>query len=976
MKKLLSIICFLLAAHLGFAQNMIKGTVYDSQSEPLAGVSVMIQGTKTGTITDADGNYTIQASKGDVLVYSFLGMIDNKMTVKDKNVINVRLMSDNYSLEETVVIGYGQAKKSDLTGSVASIKPSELKNSKVGMLSSALQGTAAGVQVTSGNLKPGADAGIIIRGVGSLNAGTAPLYVVDGVPMGGLQDISPSDIASIEILKDASSAAIYGSRGSNGVVLITTKKGEGGKTRISFNAQGGIQTMLNKQDMMNAQQYYDLVMTSGQEYTWTSEELRLLSAGESTDWQDAVTQLGTFQNYNMSVAGGTEKMSHYLGIDYYDQKGIIKNSSFDKITLRYNMDSKVTDWFRAGARFNIVYSNLMNINEEQDSLYGTMFSAISSQPTAPIYASDGDYFDGFLNTKANPVAMVELLDKGTKKMMAVGSVYLEIEPIKNLIIKTDNTLQYTMFRTNSYEDGRMGQHYPVDGYASIDSNFSRYYQTENTITYNMDIDDHKLSVMGGFSASKNMYESSTAVSKGLNPVTKYNNLTGATDHGPNASYQSANTLASFYARATYNYGDRYLATVTMRGDGSSRFAPGHRWGFFPSVALAWRASEEDFLKDTKVNNLKVRLSLGRLGNQNIGDYRYQALVSEGGSFDDYIFGGNTATGAQYATMANPYLTWEKANQLDLGIDFGFFDNRLAGTIEGYYKHTSDLLWTVPLPYESGYTSSLTNVGALENKGIEFTVNSVNINRSKFSWTTSFNITYNKNRVVELYDGKQDVGKWIFVDHSLSEHYTLKNLGIWQLDEASEAAKYGCQPGDRKIYDKDENGVINGEDRVFCGQSTPTIYGGLTNTFNIGNFDLTIFMNFAAGYYINNSLLRFQNSYNTWGNMSVDYYKNYWTLDRPSNKYPAPRIGSAYSNGDGTSANLQKGDYLRLKNIELGYTLPYRLLAKAGVSSLRFFVSVQNVHTFTEFSGYDVEAWDTSNTYPGARAYIGGVSLNF
>lgn len=265
MKKLLSIICFLLAAHLGFAQNMIKGTVYDSQSEPLAGVSVMIQGTKTGTITDADGNYTIPASKGDVLVYSFLGMIDNKMTVKDKNVINVRLMSDNYSLEETVVIGYGQAKKSDLTGSVASIKPSELKNSKVGMLSSALQGTAAGVQVTSGNLKPGADAGIIIRGVGSLNAGTAPLYVVDGVPMSGLQDISPSDIASIEILKDASSAAIYGSRGSNGVVLITTKKGEGGKTRISFNAQGGIQTMLNKQDMMNAQQYYDLVMTSGQE---------------------------------------------------------------------------------------------------------------------------------------------------------------------------------------------------------------------------------------------------------------------------------------------------------------------------------------------------------------------------------------------------------------------------------------------------------------------------------------------------------------------------------------------------------------------------------------------------------------------------------------------------------------------------------------------------------------------------------------
>jgi hypothetical protein len=327
-------------------------------------------------------------------------------------------------------------------------------------------------------------------------------------------------------------------------------------------------------------------------------------------------------------------------------------------------------------------------------------------------------------------------------------------------------------------------------------------------------------------------------------------------------------------------------------------------------------------------------------------------------------------------MAHPNLTWEKANQLDLGIDFGFFDNRIAGTIEGYYKHTSDLLWTVPLPYESGYTSSLTNVGALENKGIEFTLNTVNINRSKFSWTSSFNITYNRNKVVELYDGKQDVGKWIFVGHSLGEYYTLKNLGIWQLDEAAEAAKYGAQPGDRKIWDKDDNGVINGDDREFAGQSTPTIYGGFTNTFNIGNFDLTIFMNYSAGYKINNGLLRFQDSFNQGGNMGVDYYNNYWTMDRPSNKYPAPRIGSAYSNGDGTDANLQNGNYLRIKNIELGYTLPYRFLAKAGVSSLRFFVSVQNVYTFTEFTGYDVEAWDTSNTYPGARAFIGGISLNF
>lgn len=976
MKKILTTLFCLLLVHFSFAQNVIRGTVYDAQSEPLAGASVIIDGTKIGAVTDKDGNYTIQAKKGDVLICSFIGMIDSRVIVRDNHVINFRLMQDSYSLDETVVIGYGEAKKSDLTGSVASVKPIELKHSKVGTVSGALQGTAAGVQVTSGNLKPGADAGIVIRGIGSVNAGTGPLCIIDGVP-GSFQDVSPVDIASIEILKDASSAAIYGSRGSNGVVLITTKRGEAGRTRISFNAQGGIQKMLNKQDMLNAQQYYDLIMASGQAYTWTSEELRLLSAGESTDWQDAVTQLGSFQNYNMSVAGGTEKTSHYLGIDYYDHRGIIKNSSFDKITLRYNMDSKLTDWFRSGVRFNVVYSNLKNINEEADSGYGTMFSAISSQPTAPIYASNGEYFDGFLNTKANPVAMVELLDKGTKKLMTVGSVYFEIEPIKNLIIKTDNTLNYTMFRVNEYEDGRMGQHYPVDGYASIHSNFSQYLQTENTITYNLEINKNKFSIMGGFSASKNMYEASTAVSKGLNPITKYNNLGGATDHGPNSSYASASTLASFYARANYNYGDRYLATITMRGDGSSRFAPGNRWGFFPSMALAWRASEEAFLKDVRqINNLKLRVSIGRLGNQNIGDYQFSALVSEGGSFNDYVFNGNLATGAVYSTISNPNLTWEKANQLDVGLDFSFFDNRIAGTIDGYYKHTSDLLWTVPLPYESGYISSLTNVGVLENKGIEFTLNTVNINKAKFSWTTSFNITYNKNKVVELYDGKTDVGRWIFVGHSLGEHYMLKNLGIWQLDEATEAAQFGALPGDRKILDKDDNGVINGDDRDFCGQSTPRLYGGLTNTFNIWNFDLSIFMNYAAGYMINNSLLRFQDSYNTWGNMGVDYYRNYWTIERPSNKYPAPRIGSAYSNGDGTDANLQNGNYLRIKNVELGYTLPYRLLSKLGVSSLRLFVSIQNLYTFTAFTGYDVEAWDKTNSYPGARAYIGGVSLNF
>lgn len=735
--------------------------------------------------------------------------------------------------------------------------------------------------------------------------------------------------------------------------------------------------MLNKQNLMNAQQYYDLIESTGQTYTWTSEELRHLSRGESTDWQDAVTQNGSFQNYNFSVSGGTKNISHFLGVDYYTQDGTIKNSSFNKFSARYNMDNQLTSWLRSGVRFNVTESKMNNINEESDSAYGTMFSAISSQPTAPIRTDDGEYFDGFLNTKSNPVAIVDLLDRTTKKSRFVGSVYLEIEPVKNLKIRSDNALELTFFKVNEYEDGRMGQHYNKDGHARIMSNKRRYWQSENTATYDFVAGRHKFTVMGGFSASKIEYEEVTADSKGINPILGFNNLGAAKEHGPNGSYGAASTLVSGFGRLAYNFDERYLATFTMRADGSSRFAPGHRWSYFPSMAVAWRISEEGFMKSaSKVDNLKLRISAGMLGNQNIGDYQYMVLVSQGGYFQDYVFGGNLNTGASYSTISNPNLTWEKTKQLDLGLDFGFFGNRLSGTLEYYYKRTNDLLWEIPLPFESGYTESLTNVGVLDNQGVELTLNSVNINKPNFQWTTSFNITYNKNKMVELYNNKQDVGKHLFAGHSLGEYYTLKSKGIWQLDEAEQAARYNCEPGDRKVYDKDDNGMINGDDRMFGGQSTPTYYGGLTNTFKYKNFDLVVVMTYAGGHKINNSLNRYLDSYNVWGNMGEDYYNNYWRADRPSNKYPAPRVGSPYANGDGTDANLQDGKYLRIKNIELGYTLPKKWTSAIHATSIRLFFAVQNIYTATAFTGYDVEAWDNTNPYPSARGFIGGASINF
>lgn len=981
MRKIIFIsIVVLFALRVSAQQVNISGVITDTKNEPLPGVAVIISGTNRGTASDIDGKYSIQAQKGDILEFSFIGMITQKVKIQDQAIINIQMVSEAVNLDEIVVIGYGISKKSDLTGAVASIKSNDLTNLKIGTVTSALQGLAAGVLVSTGSVKPGGDATVVIRGVGSLRAGSEPLYIVDGIPVeGGLQDLSSIDIESIEVLKDASSASIYGSRGSNGVILVTTKKGSTDRTRINVNTSFGTQRMLNKQDLMNAQQYYELVSFAQPDYKWTSEELRLLSRGESTNWQDAVTQNGNYQNYNLSIAGGTDKLSHYLGVDWYDQKGTIKNSSFDKLTVRYNADAIGSDWFRYGIRFNVIESKLKNINEEADSGYGTMFSAISAQPTAPIYTQDGEYFDGFLNTKANPVAIVDLLDKPTLKSRVVGSAYLEIEPIKNLKIKSDNGGELVFYRVNVYENGRMGQHYPEGGHANVMANKRKYWQTENTATYNFALKEkHKFETMLGFSASEVDYEEASADSKNLSEILKYYNLQGAEEHGPNSSYGVSSSLASFYGRLNYNFSDRYLATLTMRGDGSSRFAPGHRWGLFPSVAFAWRVSEESFIKNTEsaISNLKLRVSTGKLGNQNIGDFAYSSIIALGGPWANYIFGNNLATGSVQTSISNPDLTWEKANQFDLGIDFGLFNNRVAGTVDAYYKRTTDLLWQVPLPLESGFGSSLTNIGKIDNRGIEFSLNTVNVNSKNVTWTSALTYSYNVNEIKELYGGKLDVGKYLFVGKPIDQFYLLHSDGIWQQNEASEAAKFNAQPGDRKIRDINKDNIINGDDRDFSGVSRPKFYGSFNNTLTYKGFDLIAFFTYAGGHMINNSLNRYLNSYNPWGNMSENYYKYYWRQDRPNNKYPAPRIGSAYANGDGTDANLQKGDYLRLRNLELGYNLPKSFISNIKATNIRCYFSIQNLFTLTEFTGFDVESSDNTNPYPNARSFIGGVSLNF
>lgn len=972
-KKLFILFLVSLFANMLQAQISIIGKITDSEEKPLPGVTIFVKGQKNGATSDANGHYNINTKQGEVLTFSFIGMISQNVKVDKTYEINIQMISDTYNLNEVVAIGYGTVKKSDLTGSVAVIKSKDLENTKVGLVSNSIQGLAPGVLVQQGSQKPGGGASILIRGQGTLNAGSAPLVIVDGVP-DNIDDLTSSNIESIEVLKDASSAAIYGSRGSNGVILVTTKQGKSGKTKVTFNANFGSQHLMNKQHLMNAEQYYEIVNKVQPNFPWTSDELRTLSAGKSTDWQDEITQKGNYQNYNFSLSKGNDEINHFMSIDWYDNKGIIKNSSFSKANIVYNMNMKVNKFIRSGMRFRFIETSMQNVNEDGAETYGTMHGALLAQPTAPTHGADGKYFDNFLNTRANPLAMVELMDKPAEKSRLVGSMFVEFEPIKNLVFKSDNGGEITSSRYASHTEPTMGQHYKSE--ASLTYGRYSFLQTENTMTYNMKFDNQKLTMLGGFSASNSVADNATAVGTSVNPVTGYNNLGGAATWGPDASGKGQTTMASFFGRLNYGLFEKYLATFTMRADGSSRFAPEHRWGYFPSAALKWRASEEKFIKNLPaISNLGIRLSAGMLGNQDIGDYRFYSTVYQGGSYLNYPIGGEVLTGASQVTMGNPNLTWEKAQTLDFGIDYGFLDNRISGSIEVYYKRTNDLLWEVPLPLESGYRTSLTNVGSIENKGLEFSLNTVNI-KGAFEWNTNFNFTYNNNNVVSLYDNKKDINNWLFVGKPIGVIYTYKADGIWQQNEATQAAKYNAIPGDRKVVDINGDGLITDKDRDFHGGTRPVYFGSFMNTFKYAGFDLNIYCTYAGGYKIYNNLASWINSYNSWGNMSSDYYNGYWTPQRPSNVYPAPRTGAQFSNGDGTDVNFQDGTYLRLKNIELGYNIPKNLLNSIKSTGVRVFVSAQNLLTLTKFTGFDVESDSYTNPYPAARTYIVGLSANF
>lgn len=977
--SLLGLIC--LFTSILMAQTKISGTVTDVDKNPLPGVSVVCKSTSQGTVTNLDGKYTIEINKGNTLTFSLIGMQTQDIKIASQSIINVIMHESTIELDEVVAIGYGTAKKSDLTSSIISVKPDELKNVKVGSAADALQGLATGVLISKGSFKPGGSSNIIIRGNGSFGNGgasTTPLYIIDGVMSNaGLDVIAPSDIESIEVLKDAASTAIYGSRASNGIILVTTKKGKTGKASITFNTNIGIQNLINKQKVLNASQFKEILdAATDNTYLWDKEEQRMFDEGRSTDWQDLITQSGVYQNYNLGITGGSEKTTYYLGLDWVDQEGIIKNTGYQKGNIRFNLDSKLNNWLTMGAKFNVIRSSTNSSNTDgvagMNSLdQGTMGSAIASKPSAPIFNEDGTYYDNLL-LRPNPVAAVTYFKNNFTQTRINASFNLEAEILKNLKLRTENGTEYINNQSNVFQDSRMTGIYKNVNISDRENGEQFYLQTENTLTYQLNKGIHRLTAVGGFSASIFNWTMMSAQVLNASNITQNDNLGTGTPKSINSD-KVKSTLASFFGRVNYSLADKYLLTVTLRADGSSRFAKGHKWGYFPSGGLAWRINQEDFLKDVNfLDNLKLRTSYGIVGNQEISSYQSMAQVDATSSrYTDYVFGGTLANGSRTSILAQPDLTWEKSRQFDLGLDFAFFKNRLSGSIDGYYKYTYDLLYNVPLPLESGYRTALVNVGAMKNRGIELTLNSVNIDTKDFTWQTSLNYSFNKNEIDKLYNDLERVGNY-FVGQSINVIYTKRFGGIWQSDEAEIAKIYNAEPGDYKIIDRNRNNIIDDDDRDFVGQTTPQFFGSFSNTFKSHGFDLTIFLTYAGGHKIYNPFA-YLDSYSPSANMSPDYYHNYWTPERPSNKYP--RLGSTNSQLYETDGMYQKGDYIRLKNLVLGYTLPRNIANKVYASNIRVYASVQNLVTFTKYTGFDVET-SNANPYPACRVFMGGLTVNF
>jgi TonB-dependent starch-binding outer membrane protein SusC len=996
----------------------VEGKVTDDTGSPLPGVNILEKGTTNGTTSDNNGQYKINVADANaVLVFSFIGYASQEVGVNSRTVIDISLLPDVRSLSEVVVVGYGTQRKSDLTGAVGSVKSETLQERPAASLNQALAGRITGVNVSVNSGRPGGRANIRIRGNSSVSVTNNPLYVIDGVILNvtnlangstPIDFINPNDIASIEVLKDASATAIYGARGANGVILVTTKRGSADGGSVTYDTDFSVGVLPKKIPLLNAREFLlveDIAYQNAGKYDpvgWAAGKYKdpklkrtdpnLFDANGNplydTDWQDEAFQNALTQNHQLSFTGGNAKDSYGAYIGYRNENGLVKNSWLKRYSGRFVLDTQIKDWLKVGGTVGYNHQSESQIDPLGAGGIIAMRQVLEALPIIPVKYPNGKWggnedYPG-MEGGGNPLNILNDRLYYVNTQTVLANMYVNINLAKGLELRSTlganiihQRVDYYGGRTLNYISRNVG------GDASVTNEQHNSWQFENYLTYNKRVADiHSFNGLLGLSWQHvDRFAATAQAQRFQDDYFQFNNLgAGANPIAP-SSNASAYGLNSYFGRINYGLKDKYLLTLTGRVDGSSKFGSDSRYAFFPSSALAWRVSDEGFMRSVAVvSNLKVRASYGVTGNSEIT--AYQALAGMGNY--SVIFNESRNIGIGISRLANPNLQWEKTHQLDAGIELGLFQNRVQVEIDAYRKVTTDMLLSAPVPSSSGFTTVSKNIGSMENLGLEFGLNTVNINAGGFSWNTTFNISFNKNKVIAL-TGGSDIfsGSGIIREgEPVGSFFGYIHLGTWKTEEEAEAAKYFKKPGDIKYQDVNPDGKINEQDRVIIGKGIPDGFGTLLNTFRYKNVDLTVDLQFMFG---NDVLFRSKHSAEDRVGIANSFKTvlKGWTPENENTPLAQLRPVSAGYNTNEDSYRVQDGSFIRGRNLLLAYSFAPGTLEKLHLKRVRFYASVQNFFLETKYTGYDPESSTSGGTfdqgvvlydYPKPRVFMMGLNI--
>lgn len=977
-----------------------SGTVTDDKGQPLMGVTIQVQGASVGTTTDSQGHFSLDVPENSTLTVSYIGYDTRQIkTGSEDIVLQIRLQTSSSVLNQVVVVGYGSQKKTDITGSISSISEKALTIAPSANLQQALQGKAAGLEVQTTGTTPGSSAQIRIRGIKSISGSNTPLIILDGIPYdGNLGDINPDDITSIEVLKDASATAIYGSRGANGVLLVTTKRGQQGPARLSYSAYYGIGTPEFSYPVFNAQEYQAMRNISGWTGGYMPQELQSIAEGKSTDWQDLMYQHSYKTNNYLTVTGGNDGSTYSLGGGYYKETALLPGQDFTRYSLKATIDTKI------GKRIHIGLNTMNSVDITNGSQFvngGSMFPILSLSPLMPAYDSTGKVLtqpagNTLDNTTYNPLLLKHnnnnWVDK-KRNLRTFNSLYAELQILPGLKYRFNLGLDYTQEEDDQFQsaDNALNPSYfrPMAGNtASVNNSEAFGYTAENLLYYNKTFGKSKLDITGLYSIQQyhthNTYATKDSITDDF--VQFYDMaLSNPTPYPVVSGGETSWALLSYMARINYSYDNRYLITLTGRTDGSSRLASGNKWHQYPAVGLGWIISNESFLRGSKTFDLlKLRLGFGQTSNQAISPYSTLGLVNNSnglvspGNVIMYNYGPTIVTGYNVVKLPNPELDWEYTRTLNVALDFGLLNDRITGSIDYYHEHTNNILYSVQLPSTSGVSGSFTtNIGSMQNWGMEFSAASTNVQApSGFSWTTSLNLFFNRNKLLSLGPGSAvNISNQLFPGYSMTSIYDYKKTGIWQTDQAAEAAKYGALPGQIRLQDVNGDGKIDqNDDRYIIGNEDAKLQGGMTNTFSFKGFDLSFFLYARFGGLLISQIHQTISDYLT----VMDGRRNgikvdYWTPTNPTNWFPEPSTSISPVSTAWTTLGYYDATFVKLKSINLGYTFSGALLDKWSIRSLRLYATVDNVailfSPFYNKTGIDPQG--TGLGYSGVGANSGG-----